>query len=136
MSHEIVENFFNIGAGGANMVQPEPIPEDLKIFIVPNFFAAVDRLLLKRLPPPKEGLIVRPQIAEEQSEYGYVIAIGRDVEVPVGAVAKFSKHSGPEEIHFEDEQEGDEYILVYKQDIRGWFLEPESLSLEGVDAGD
>lgn len=96
------------------------VAEESKICVVTSFVPATDRLLLKRLPPPKEGLIVKPQIAVEQSEYGIVIAIGAGVDVPLNQVAKFSRFSA-EDIHFEDELEGDKYILAYKHDIRGWF---------------
>jgi hypothetical protein len=85
-----------------------------------QFVPATDRLLLKRLPPPAEGAIIKPQIAVEQSEYGFVWAAGTGVDVPLGVVAKFSRFSA-EEIHFDDEEEGDEFILAYKHDIRGWF---------------
>lgn len=115
MPHDIIENFF-----APDQVY-EPAPVEPMIFVVAAFHPATDRLLLKRLPKPKEGLVIKPQIAEEQSEYGFVVAIGKDVEVPLGVVAKFSKFSGEEEIHFEDECAGDEYLLAYKHDIRGWF---------------
>lgn len=122
MGHEIVENFHAPAPDGSDLVEAEI--EQPKRFVVALFQPAVDRLLLKRLPPPKQGLIVRPEIAEEQSEYGYVVAVGKGVEVPVDTVAKFSKFSGPEEIHFEDEQDGDDFVLVYKHDVRGWFQKP------------
>ena len=147
MGHEIVENFH------AKRVVEDPYTafhesltpeqeaaldasEDAvqpKIFVVDSFVPATDRLLLKRLPPPKEGLIVKPQIAVEQSEYGLVIAVGKDVDVPLHLVAKFSRFSA-EEIHFEDELEGDEYVLAYKHDVRGWFAfdEPAAPSATNV----
>lgn len=127
MSTEIIENFHSAekqGDGDPQALTPVEAP---KIFTIGRFHPSTDRLLLKLLPPPPEGLIVRPQIAEEQSERGYVIAVGNDVDVPVDVVAKFSKHSGPEEIHFDDEIEGDDFVLVYKHDIRGWFVLPAEL---------
>lgn len=118
MAHDIVENFHAPMSPDSN--DPVPVVEAPKIFVVASFVPATDRLLLKRLPPPEEGLIIKPQIAVEQSEYGIVIAIGDGVDVPLGQVAKFSRFSA-EDIHFEDELEGDEYVLAYKHDIRGWF---------------
>jgi co-chaperonin GroES (HSP10) len=127
MAIDIVENFHGTTIEGEWTPVSEPeAPEEPKIFVVAAFRPATDRLLLKRLPKPKEGLIVAPQIAEEQSEYGFVVAIGKDVDVPVNVVAKFSKYSGEEEIHFEDEKPGDEYLLAYKHDIRGWFEDPDN----------
>lgn len=120
MAKIIVENFHPPAVDGTDLV--EAAPYDLLRFTVELFRPAVDRLLLKRLPPPKQGIIVKPEIAEEQSEYGYVVAVGQDVQVPLDMVAKFSKFSGPEEIHFEGEQDGDDFVLVYKHDIRGWFV--------------
>ncbi len=92
-----------------------------------QFIPAADRLLLRRLPPPPEGLIIKPQIAMEQAEYGNVIAIGESreygglcSEAPMGAVAKFSRFSA-EEIAFDDSGEDVEFVLAYTHDIRGWF---------------
>lgn len=82
-----------------------------------DFVPAADRLLIDRLPPEKEGFIMKAEAAIEQSDMGFVIAVGGDVQVPKGVVARFSKFSA-EEIKFDDE--GD-FILAYKQDIRGWF---------------
>ena len=110
-----------------------------KIFLIDKFQPATDRLLLQRLPAPEEGLIVRPEIATEQSEYGYVVAIGDKVDVPVGVIAKFSKYSGPEDIHFDDEEPGDQFVLVYKHDIRGWLVLTEEeieAAFEGKKASD
>jgi hypothetical protein len=130
---EIVENFHApVIEGEFDIVPPAAAAEERKIFTVGGFTPATDRLLLKRLPPPKEGLIVRPQIAVEQSEYGFVVAIGAGVDVPLSVVAKFSRFSA-EEIHFEDEGDGDEFILAYKHDIRGWFPDPAQ---DGNLAGD
>jgi co-chaperonin GroES (HSP10) len=122
---DVVENFH---APTTDFVEEpaEQVVDEPKIFTVARFRPATDRLLLKRLPKPKEGLIIAPQIAEEQSEYGFVVAVGNGVDVPVGIVAKFSKYSGEEEIHFEDELQGDEYLLAYKHDIRGWFVDPDA----------
>lgn len=121
MPHDIVENFHAPSPEGEELV--EQVAEDPKIFVVASFVPAMDRLLLKRLPPPKEGAIIKPQIAVEQSEYGIVIAVGKGVDVPLELVAKFSRFSA-EEINFEDQEAGDEYVLAYKHDIRGWFQVP------------
>lgn len=88
---------------------------------VTGFIPGQNRVLVKRLPPPPEGLIARPQIANEQSERGYVIAVGpsETKPPPIGSIAKFSKYA--EEIHFDDEN-SDEYALPWIQDIRGWHL--------------
>lgn len=125
MAHMIVENFHAaegdpVAVTVGDVAAEQVAIDDPKIFVVASFVPATDRLLLKRLPPPKEGLVIKPQIAVEQSEYGIVIAIGKDVDVPLDLVAKFSRFSA-EDIHFEDELEGDEYVLAYKHDIRGWF---------------
>jgi co-chaperonin GroES (HSP10) len=131
LGQDIVENFHaaageSVATTLGDLAADQAAIDETKIFVVGSFVPATDRLLLKRLPPPKEGLIVKPQIAVEQSEYGIVIAIGKGVDVPLDLVAKFSRFSA-EEIHFEDELEGDEYVLAYKHDIRGWFAvnEPE-----------
>lgn len=118
---DIIENFHQDRVIDAEIefVPAPPAPEPVKLICVSRFQPATDRLLLLRLPPPPEGLIVKPQIAQEQSEYGEVIAIGKDVDVPVGVVAKFSRFSA-EDIVFEDAENGDEYVLAYKHDIRGW----------------
>jgi co-chaperonin GroES (HSP10) len=90
--------------------------------LVAGFTPSYNRVLIKRLPPPPEGLIVRPEVAMEQSERGVVIAIGRNEwcienSMPIGAIAKFSKYT--EEIHFDDEGV-DSYVIPYINDIRGW----------------
>ncbi len=125
---EIIENFHPCGSSAEGCGRDchaagaeKSAADEVHGFAAANFVPAEDRLLLKRLPPREEGLIVRPQITVEQSEYGVVIAVGDDVYVPLGVVAKFSRFSA-EEIHFEDEQPGEEYVLAYKHDIRGWFL--------------
>jgi hypothetical protein len=86
---------------------------------VEGFQPAPNRVLIKRLPPPPEGIIARPEIMQEQAERGTVIAVGgsETPAPPVGAIAKFSKYT--EEIHFDDEG-ADSYVLPYVQDIRGW----------------
>src|ERR1035437_4338001 len=86
---------------------------------VAGFVPAFDRVLVKRLPKPPEGLIARPEIAQEQAARGVVISVGESVHgmPPVGAVASFSKFA--EEKHFADEG-ADEYALVWNVDIRGW----------------
>jgi len=90
--------------------------------LVAGFIPAYNRVLIKRLPPPPEGLIARPEIAMEQAERGIVIAIGRndwmlESAMAIGSIAKFSKYT--EEIHFDDEG-GDQYVIPYVNDIRGW----------------
>ena len=84
-----------------------------------GFVPAYDRVLIKRLPPPPEGAVIKPQIAQEQAERGIVIAVGESKIPlpPVGAIAKFSKFA--EETHFDDEGE-DSYVLPWANDIRGW----------------
>lgn len=89
---------------------------------VAGFVPAFDRVLIKRLPKPPDGLIARPEILQEQASRGYVIAIGRNSYslenvMPIGAIASFSKFA--EEKHFDDEG-ADEYALVWSVDIRGW----------------
>jgi hypothetical protein len=85
-----------------------------------GFCPAPNRVLIKRLPPPPEGLIARPEIMQEQAERGVVIACGYTQvfeEIPVGVIAKFSKYA--EEIHFDNEG-SDSYVLCWIQDVRGW----------------
>jgi len=86
---------------------------------VAGFVPAFDRVLIKRMAPPPDGLIARPQILQEQAARGTVIAVGESTHPmpPVGAVASFSKFA--EEKHFDDEG-ADEYALVWNVDIRGW----------------
>lgn len=87
--------------------------------LVSGFIPAHNRVLIKRLPPPPEGLIARPEIAMEQAERGTVIATSTAEMTmpPVGSIAKFSKYT--EEIHFDDEG-SDSYVIPYINDIRGW----------------
>lgn len=86
---------------------------------VEGFVPAFDRVLIKRLPPPPDGLIARPEILQEQASRGHVIAVGISSHPapPVGAIASFSKFA--EEKHFDDEG-SDQYALVWLVDIRGW----------------
>jgi hypothetical protein len=86
---------------------------------VEGFVPATDRVLIKRLPPPEAGLIAKPEIAQEQAERGYVIAVGAsDRHVPpIGALATFSKFT--EEKRFDDEG-GDRYVLPWLEDLRVW----------------
>jgi hypothetical protein len=85
---------------------------------VEGFQPAPSRVLIRRLPPPPEGIIARPEIMQEQSERGVVIACGAGkIQIPIGVTAKFSKYA--EDIHFDDEGT-DSYVLPYVQDIRGW----------------
>lgn len=88
---------------------------------VEGFVPAFDRVLIKRLPPPPEGLIARPEILQEQASRGHVIAVGQSKyeTPPIGSIASFSKFA--EEKHFDDEG-GDEYALVWTVDIRGWHV--------------
>ena len=83
---------------------------------VEGFRPAPNRVLIKRLPPPEQGLIARPEIAEEQAERGYVIALGTEGP-PIGSIATFSKFA--EEKQFDD-QGSDRYVLPWLEDIRGW----------------
>jgi hypothetical protein len=86
---------------------------------VEGFVPAWDRVLIKRLPPPPEGLIARPEILQEQASRGTVIAVGPSnyTMPPIGSIASFSKFA--EEKHFDDEG-GDQYALVWSVDVRGW----------------
>jgi hypothetical protein len=88
---------------------------------VVGFMPAPDRVLIKRLPKPPDGLIARPEILQEQAARGYVIAVGDSKQPmpPVGSVASFSKFA--EEKHFDDEG-ADEYALVWSVDVRGWHV--------------
>ena len=97
---------------------PDPAPVEVN-GIVAGFVPAFDRVLVKRLPKPPDGLIIRPQIAQEQASRGMVIAVGssKNEMPPVGAIASFSKFA--EEKHFDDEGE-DRYVLPWNVDIRGW----------------
>lgn len=86
---------------------------------VAGFVPAFDRLLIKRFPPPPEGLILRPEILQEQASRGHVISVGESKYPgpPVGAVVSFSSFA--EEKHFDDEG-NDKYALVWGFDVRGW----------------
>ncbi len=86
---------------------------------VAGFVPAPDRILIKRLPPPPDGLIARPEILQEQAARGFVIAVGssKSEQPPLGSVASFSKFA--EEKHFDDEG-SDQYALVWSVDVRGW----------------
>lgn len=97
----------------------EDLPEIEINGTVEGFVPAFDRILVKRLPPPPEGLIARPQILQEQADRGYVIAVGESKypSPPVGSIASFSKFA--EEKHFDNEGD-DVYALVWGFDIRGW----------------
>jgi co-chaperonin GroES (HSP10) len=88
---------------------------------VEGFVPSFDRVLIKRLPPPPQGLIARPEILAEQAERGHVIAVGQSNYPlpPVGSIASFSKYA--EEKHFDDEGT-DQYVLVWNVDVRGWTL--------------
>jgi co-chaperonin GroES (HSP10) len=89
---------------------------------VAGFVPAGDYVVVRRLKSvEQEGSIVRPEAYIELAERGYVVAASqRASDVPVGAVAKFSKY-GAEEIHFDDEGQ-ERYALVRLTDIRGWHL--------------
>ena len=101
--------------------KPDALPVEINGSWV-GFVPAYDRVLIKRLPPPPEGAVIKPQIAQEQAERGIVIAVGESKIPlpPIGAIAKFSKFA--EETHFDDEDE-DSYVLPWANDIRGWHLE-------------
>jgi len=88
---------------------------------VEGFVPAFDRVLIKRLPKPPDGLIARPEILQEQASRGVVIAVGesKNPMPPVGSIASFSKFA--EEKHFDNEG-ADEYALVWSVDIRGWHV--------------
>lgn len=103
---------------------PDPAPVEVN-GTVAGFVPAFDRVLVKRLPKPPDGLIIRPQIAQEQASRGMVIAVGssKNEMPPVGAIASFSKFA--EEKHFDDEGE-DEYALVWSVDVRGWHNAPNN----------
>jgi co-chaperonin GroES (HSP10) len=105
-------------AATGGKVDPEPVEVCGN---VSGFIPGQNRVLVKRLPPSPEmtGGILRPQITNEQSDRGYVIAAGpSDIQTPpIGSIAKFSKYA--EEIFFDD-QNGDEYAIPWVQDIRGW----------------
>lgn len=98
--------------------KPDALPVEINGSWV-GFVPAYDRVLIKRFPPPPEGTILRPEIAQEQADRGAVIACGESAHPlpPVGAIAKFSKFV--EEIHFDDEGE-DRYAIAWANDIRGW----------------
>ena len=87
---------------------------------IEGFEPAGDYVLVRRLKPIEaDGLIVRPEVAVELSERGYVIARSKKAEeVPLGFIATFSKY-GAEEKHFDDEGQ-ERYALVRISDIRGW----------------
>ena len=101
-------------------------PEAPKVEIngpVAGFIPAFDRVLIKRLPPPPAGLIVRPEVAQEQSERGIVIAVGdsKYPMPPIGAIASFSKFC--DEKHFDGEG-SDRYVIPWNVDVRGWHNVP------------
>lgn len=89
---------------------------------VDGFVPAGDYALIRRNKPvEQDGLIARPEIAVELAERGVVVAVSqRASEIPVGAIAKFSKY-GAEEINFDDAGQ-ERYALVRTSDIRGWHL--------------
>ena len=90
---------------------------------VAGFIPAGDYVLVRRNKSIEaDGMIVRPEVAVELAERGVVVATSRKAanDVPVDAMAKFSKY-GAEEIHFDDEGQ-ERYALVRVSDIRGWHL--------------
>lgn len=101
-----------------NRVDPEPVEVN---GVVEGFAPGHNKVLIKRLPAidQTDVLIIRPGIATELAERGYVVAVGTsDIPTPpTGVIAKFSKYC--EEIHFDDEGT-DSYALPWVQDIRGW----------------
>ena len=90
---------------------------------VEGFIPSHGRILVKRLPPPEEGLIARPEIAQEQAERGYVVAVNpmdsaeNQYLPPLDSVVTFSRYV--EEKQFDD-QGSDRYVLPFLEDIRGW----------------
>lgn len=89
---------------------------------VEGFIPAGDYVLIRRNKAvEQDGMIVRPEVYVELAERGVVVAVSdKASNVPVGAMAKFSKY-GAEEINFDDSG-SDRYALVRTQDIRGWHL--------------
>lgn len=88
---------------------------------VDGFEPAGDYVLVQRNKSvEQDGMIVRPEVAVELAERGVIVAVSRKAadDIPLGAVAKFSKY-GAEEIHFDDEGQ-ERYALVRTSDIRGW----------------
>lgn len=88
---------------------------------VEGFTPAGDYVLVRRNKAvEQDGMIIRPEVAVELAERGIVVALSNKAanEIPIGAVAKFSKY-GAEEIHFDDEGQ-ERYALVRTSDIRGW----------------
>ena len=88
-----------------------------------GFVPAGDYVLICRQKSvEQEGSIVRPEAYVELAERGTVVSTSRKAanEIPVNALAKFSKY-GAEEIHFDDEG-AERYALVRMTDIRGWHL--------------
>jgi co-chaperonin GroES (HSP10) len=93
---------------------------------VEGFQPAGDYVLIRRNKAvEQDGMIVRPEVAVELAERGVVISTSQKAfEVPVGAIAKFSKY-GAEEIHFDNEGLA-RYALVRTSDIRGWHYKGNS----------
>lgn len=89
---------------------------------VAGFVPAGDYVLVRRLKTvEQEGLIVKAEAYMELAERGYVVATSlKAFEVPIGAIAKFSKY-GAEEITFDDAGQ-ERYALVRLTDVRGWHL--------------
>jgi co-chaperonin GroES (HSP10) len=87
---------------------------------VEGFQPAGDYVLIRRNKAvEQDGMIVRPDVAVELAERGVVVATSQKAfEVPIGAIAKFSKY-GAEEINFDDAGQ-ERYALVRVSDIRGW----------------
>lgn len=89
---------------------------------VEGFVPAGDYVLIRRNKAiEQDGLIARPEVAVELAEHGVVVATSaKAAEIPIGAVAKFSKY-GAEDINFDDAGR-ERYALVRHYDIRGWHL--------------
>ena len=103
-------------AATGGKVDPEPVEINGSAL---TFQPGFNKVLIRRNPPPPEGLILKPEIASEQSERGVVVAVGvGDIPMPpVGSIAKFSKYA--EEIYFDDEG-ADRYVIAWVHDVRGW----------------
>lgn len=100
----------------------QPKPEKPEVHgKVGGFEPAGDYVLIRRNKSvEQEGMIVRPEVAVELAERGVIVAVSRKAscDVPIGAIAKFSKY-GAEDINFDDDGQ-DRYALVRTSDLRGW----------------
>jgi len=79
-----------------------------------------DRVLIERLDEPQKGLIIAPQIAEEKSLKGKILAVGPKVDTAkVGDLVLFnSKWSDLAPDHYENDYRYDAKLhLVQEGDI-------------------